>query len=123
MPPDADVDPLMWWEDKQVAVEMSGRVIRAWVLRSRSHPGPPRADGRAGYMKIVLLASSARDSEQHPGEVTIPVYAAVPHGRPLGVLGIWPEGDLSDAHPTSPTRAASAYAGGGPTARSYSSRG
>jgi hypothetical protein len=99
-PPEAAVDPLMWWEDKQIAVEMSGRVVRAWVLRARSHPGPPRADGRVGYLRIVLLMNPSAELEQYPAEMTIPVHAAAPHGRPLGVLGVWPDDDLSDARPT-----------------------
>lgn len=89
------VDPLIWWQDKQVAVIVGTNVVRGWVLTASSHPSADEASP-IGHLTIVLFIGSETLAREYPSEVTVVVHSGGQHGRPHRVLGLWNEEDLTD---------------------------
>ena len=98
-------DAFAWWEDKQVAVEVNGDLVRGWVLACRHLP-EPTAGRVAGQMSIVLFISDPAVAAGYPVTVVVGVLDDGGHGRPRTLRGLWAEEDLTDVHSTrSPTAA------------------
>ncbi len=119
---DGVVDPLAWWQDKQVAVVVGASVVRGWVLTAASHDPTPDDGAPIGHLTIVLFIGPQPLARAYPPDVTVPVHAGGAHGRPHRVLGLWPENDLTDvrAHQGS-TRSSLQQAQPGPAARQLTS--
>jgi hypothetical protein len=103
-------DAFAWWEDKQVAVRVNGKVVRGWV-RSARHTVARDVTGRsitgrntsalavrsvvtdsfAGQMAIVLMLDSAAEAALFPSEIHVGIQDDGHHGRPVGVARLWPE--------------------------------
>jgi hypothetical protein len=93
-------DAFAWWEDKQVAVRVNGKVVRGWVRSARhtadrSPAGPANRSGVtdtfAGQMSIVLMLDSAAEAALFPSEIHVGIADDGRHGRPVGVARVWPE--------------------------------
>jgi hypothetical protein len=84
-----------WWQDKQVALKVGPDTVRGWVMRVDPQRNPSPA-GPIGYITIVLFIADPNAVERYPSEVTVPLYRGGTHGRPDGVVGLWPEADVSD---------------------------
>ena len=84
-----------WWCDKQIAIKTEDTVVRAWVMTTRRHEDA-RSGAAIGALTVVPLVGDPATAANYPGAFTIPVHAGGPHGRPVGVLGLWPEGDTGD---------------------------
>lgn len=96
IPAEDRTDPYIWWEDKQVAVEVAGALVRGWVLECRRVGDP--VEGQPGRMTIVLLISPPKIAALYPDVVVVDVVDDGGHGRPRKVRGLWIEADTADVH-------------------------